>query len=117
MRRAVLSFLACLWALPAGADGFQTVKDRGTFLSLVQDRDLTRSGISLQVSPSGKISGRALGRDVTGAWRWSNGYFCRELFWGSRNLGPNCQMVKANGKSLRFISDQGKGIHADFQLD
>lgn len=117
MRRAVLSVLACLWALPAGADGFQTVKDRGTFLSLVQDRDLTRSGISLQVSPSGKISGRALGRDVTGAWRWSNGYFCRELFWGSRNLGPNCQMVKANGKSLRFISDQGKGIHADFQLE
>ncbi len=117
MRITVLSVLTFIWALPAGADGFQTVKDRGTFLSLVQARDLTRSGISLQVSPSGQISGRALGRDVTGAWRWSNGYFCRELFWGSRNLGPNCQMVKANGKSLRFISDQGKGIHADFKLD
>jgi hypothetical protein len=36
MKRVVMSVLTCLWALPAGADGFQTIKDRSTFLSLVQ---------------------------------------------------------------------------------
>ncbi|MEO0370894.1 MAG: dihydrodipicolinate reductase [Pseudomonadota bacterium] len=101
---------------PAQADGFQQIQSKSTFVSLMNGRELTRFGINLVVTPDGRIDGRAFGRDVTGAWRWQGGYFCRDLFWGARNLGPNCQMVKRQGRTIRFISDKGAGQFADLQL-
>ena len=53
---------------------------------------------------------------VSGAWRWQQGYFCRDLYFGSDDLGFNCQMVTVNGSTIRFIADQGQGEHADFRL-
>ena len=117
LKMPLFATVFALFPLATLADGFVPVKDRGTFLSLIKDRDLTRLGITLQVSQDGQITGKALGQSVRGAWRWSNGFFCRDLIWGRRDLGPNCQMVKVNGKTLRFISDQGKGMHADLSLD
>lgn len=106
-----------LLSQPVMADGFQTVRDKGTFVSLVQGKSLKRSGISLAVTPDGKIAGRALGRPVTGAWQWQGGYFCRDLYWGARDLGPNCQQVEVQGRTLRFTSDRGAGMYADLTLD
>ena len=120
MHRTLIAATLATLALPVAAalaDGFQTVKDRKTFLSLVQGRDLKRTGITLQVAPDGQITGRAMGRDVTGAWKWAGGYFCRDLFWGQRDLGPNCQMVKVKDGVVRFIADEGKGIYADMRLE
>ena len=118
MSRGILA-LVCLLLIapPALAEGFQTVRDRGTFVSLVQGKSLKRSGIALTVTPDGQILGRALGRPVTGAWRWQGGYFCRDLFWGKRDLGPNCQQVQVQGRTLRFTSDRGAGMYADLTLD
>ncbi|MEM7731280.1 MAG: dihydrodipicolinate reductase [Pseudomonadota bacterium] len=101
---------------PAKADGFEQIQSKSTFVSLMNGRELTRFGINLVVTPDGRIDGRAFGRDVRGAWRWQGGYFCRDLFWGQRNLGPNCQMVKLQGRTIRFISDKGAGEFADLQL-
>ena len=92
------------------------VKNRDVFVSLMDGRELTRFGIKLIVTPDGKIDGRAFGRNVTGAWRWQSGYFCRDLYWGQRDLGPNCQAVKVQGRTVRFISDQGSGEFADLVL-
>lgn len=104
-------------AAPLAADAFEPVKEQAEFVSLVAERDLTRFGIRLNVSPSGNIEGRAFGRKVTGAWQWRDGYFCRELFVGSDDLGgPNCQLVLKNGETLRFIADKGKGDYADLTL-
>ena len=104
-------------ATPAAADTFSTVKEQAEFVRLVSDRDLTRFGIRLNVSPSGNIEGRAFGRKVTGAWQWQNGYFCRELYVGSDDLGgPNCQLVLTNGETVRFIADKGTGESADLTL-
>ena len=108
--------MAAFTAAPATADGFATVKERDSFVSLIDGRQLTRFGIKLDVSPSGQINGSAFGRDVTGAWRWQAGYFCRDLYWGKRDLGPNCQMVKVQGSTVRFISDKGAGEFADLRL-
>jgi hypothetical protein len=103
--------------MPAAAQAeFAQVTDRERFVSLIEGRDLTRFGIRLEVTRDGQIRGRAFGRDVTGAWRWAQGYFCRDLYWGSMELGANCQAVRQNGDTLRFISDQGQGQYADLYL-
>lgn len=116
MHRATALVSALLLSAPAFAESFKPVTNRDTFVSLMQNRELTRFGINLKVSPDGRIDGRAFGRDVRGAWRWQSGYFCRDLYWGQKNLGPNCQAVKIQGQTVRFISDQGTGEHADLTL-
>jgi len=104
-------------ATPALADpNLSKVTDRSEFERLVVGRDLSIFGIKLTVTPEGQIAGRAYGRTVTGAWRWKDGYFCRDLFWGERDLGPNCQEVRVSGKTVRFTSDRGKGRFADLTM-
>ncbi|AWZ20612.1 hypothetical protein RTM1035_02700 [Roseovarius sp. TM1035] len=116
MRVALAVLLILGLAAPAMAEGFAPVTKRDRFVSLIEGRDLTRFGITLNVTSDGQIKGRAFGRDVTGAWRWNGDYFCRDLYWGSMDLGPNCQAVRVQGNTLRFISDQGAGQFADLSL-
>jgi len=116
MRFAVLALATVLLATSASAEQFDKVDDRDAFVSLIKDRKLTRLGIRLTVTPSGQIVGRAFGRDVSGAWQWRAGYFCRDLYWGQRDLGANCQEVKVQGATVRFTSDRGAGDFADLYL-
>ncbi len=116
MRILILLCLSLALSAPAKADGFSQVTDRQKFVSLVDGRELTRFGIKLDVMPDGRIVGRAFGRPVTGAWNWRSGYFCRDLYWGDYDIGANCQAVKVQGATLRFISDRGTGRYADLQL-
>lgn len=102
--------------LPVFADGFAPVKEKAEFVRLIQDKKLTRFGISLRVSETGAINGSAFGSDVTGSWSWKDGLFCRDLAYGSTDLGWNCQAVQRNGDTLRFTSDAGKGDSADLRL-
>ncbi|MDZ7710687.1 MAG: dihydrodipicolinate reductase [Roseovarius sp.] len=114
--RFVIVFLGLMAGPMAAQAEFAPVSERGRFVSLIEGKDLTRFGIRLEVTPDGRIRGRAFGRDVTGAWRWAGGYFCRDLYWGSMELGANCQAVRTRGDTLRFISDQGTGQYADLYL-
>lgn len=116
MKHAFALVLLMGLAAPAGAEGFSQISEKGTFVSLVEGRQLSRMGIKLDVTRDGRIKGRAFGRDVTGAWQWQAGYFCRDLYWGQMDLGPNCQAVKVQGRTMRFISDRGTGRYADLQL-
>ena len=84
--------------------------------NLVKDKKLERFLISLSVTGDGKIEGSAAGRDVSGDWNWIDGYFCRTLMWGERELKYNCQKVTFDGRRLRFISDRGAGQSASFAL-
>lgn len=104
-----------LAASPAYAD-LVRITERGAFVSTVQGRELARFGINLRVAPDGTISGRALGRDVTGTWTWEGGMFCRTLDAGDRSWGRNCQVVSSDGSSIRFHADQGTGDIADFNI-
>ncbi|MEM9318626.1 MAG: dihydrodipicolinate reductase [Pseudomonadota bacterium] len=113
---AALMALCTLGTSPAIAEEFTVVSDREQFLSLITGRELTRMGIRLEVSPGGEISGRAFGTPVTGAWDWNGNYFCRDLYYGEEDLGPNCQQVAVNGNTLRFTSDRGTGRYADLRL-
>lgn len=115
MRYAI--FLTALLAgTAANADALDVVQSKSNFMQIVKGKDLTRMGIILQVAENGQITGRAFGRDVSGEWRWQDGYFCRSLYWGSRDLGDNCQQVAIDDGDIRFTSDRGKGQHANFGL-
>ena len=102
----------------AWADSFQPVTDQSTFVELVNGRNLTNRlyNLSLNVSPSGNISGSALGWDVTGTWSWQGGYFCREMAWGGDPIPYNCQLVEVAGDQVRFTTDRGAGDSAAFRL-
>ena len=116
MRLSVIACIAAVISGPAIAEEFDQIDSRSEFISLISNKHLTRFGIQLTVTPSGQIEGNAFGRTVTGAWQWKSGYFCRDLYWGQRDLGPNCQAVKVQGSTIRFISDQGTGEYADLKL-
>jgi hypothetical protein len=117
MPSLALAAASLIAAETAAAESFQPLRDQRAFVGLVQGRDLTRFGIRLEVTPAGEIKGSAFGTPVTGQWRWQDGYFCRDLYWGERDLGPNCQEVQVNGETLRFISDRGEGMFADLSLE
>ena len=107
---------AALLALAAPAQAFDRVASKSDFVGLVAGKALTRMGITLTVLPDGRIEGRAFGRPVKGDWRWQGGLFCRDLTFGERDLGPNCQVVQRRGDTLRFIADEGRGDYADLRL-
>lgn len=113
---AIAALGASLSVLPIAAHAFEKVDSRSDFVSLIQGKALTRFGIQLDVTDQGDILGRGFGRDVTGAWQWQGSFFCRSLYWGTYDLGYNCQEVRVNGDTLRFTSDEGAGDSADLQL-
>ena len=115
MRILVLAILTSLVS-PALAEGYDRISDRGAFVNLVSGKSLTSLGVSLTVSPSGAISGRAFGRTVSGSWSWNGGYFCRTMQAGDKVFARNCQLVQKNGNRLRFIADKGTGATADLRI-
>ena len=98
-RIATAIILSCVLAAPAAAQNFVPVNDRSEFLDIVGGKQLQIRlyGLSLSVLPDGRISGEAVGRPVTGNWAWQDGYFCRDMDWGDRDIGYNCQLVEVAG--------------------
>lgn len=123
MSRKVKSFslVACasvMFVSTAMAEGFQRIEDEVKFLNAIEDRQLKRFGIRLQVSGDGQILGRAFGQKVSGDWDWKDGFFCRDLYLGGRELDPdNCQLVEIKGNTVRFTSDMGQGDYADLRIE
>ena len=118
MRILAVAALAAGLSLPGAtpAVAFERITSVQEFAQTVVGRELTRFGITLQVTPDGAIQGRGFGRPVSGEWRWENGLFCRDMDWGSTDIGYNCQAVLRDGNRVRFIADQGQGDSADFRL-
>ena len=114
--RNVLAATLLLLALPAHADGYDRISDRGAFVGLVDGKTLRSLGVSLVVTSSGAIGGRAFGRDITGAWIWDGGLFCRTMQAGDRAFARNCQVVERQGNRIRFIADRGTGDVADLTI-
>ena len=94
------------------------ISSRSDFTTVIDGNTLVLRlyGIRLNVNTDGTITGRALGRDVTGDWAWKDGYFCRTMFWGKREIPYNCQLVEIDGNRVRFTTDQGVGDSADFVI-
>ena len=120
MARMLPALALCLLpALPAEANDYAKIDDLNRFLSLVEGRELRLPlyGVRLRLAPDGTISGSALGWEITGSWRWEDGYFCREMDWSGTPIPMNCQLVEARGDSeVRFTVDRGAGDSASFRL-
>ncbi|MGB1234291.1 MAG: dihydrodipicolinate reductase [Planktomarina sp.] len=117
MRKSVLVALFAMMASPVFA--YTAVKDEAQFRSLIEGKSLSifLYGLSLNVQQNGTITGKAVGSPITGSWSWNDGYFCRDMKWGSREIEYNCQLVEYNGSNrMRFTTDQGAGDSADFRL-
>lgn len=115
MRVLASAVLLSFAAVPALAE-FQTVTSATEFAQIVTGKTLTRPLVELTVTPNGGIAGMGAAWEVTGEWRWQDGYFCRDLFWGGTDLGFNCQEVQVNQDRIRFTSDRGQGQSAVFRL-
>lgn len=117
MKTLFLSLGLSLAASAAVAD-YVPVTDEATFLQLVEGRELRHRfyPITLSVLPDGQVSGSAVGWGVEGTWRWEDGFFCRELFWGGDPIPYNCQLVEIDEDVIRFTVDQGAGQAAAFRL-
>ena len=102
-------------AVPAAAE-FDRITDEDKFRQIVTGKNLTRPLVRLRVTGDGRIQGTGAAREVRGEWSWREGLFCRDLYWGERDLGYNCQTVEVRGATMRFTSDAGQGDHADFRL-
>jgi hypothetical protein len=118
-RMLAILAISVLAALPARAEGFAPIRDRGEFLSLVEGRELRLNlfRIRIEVRGDGQIVGSALGWDLSGDWDWRDGYFCREMDWSGYEIPLNCQLVEAKGaEAMRFTVDKGAGDSALFKL-
>lgn len=115
LRVAMLSVFLVGLAATAQAE-FAKVKNQDEFIRLVKGKTLSRPFVNLTVTPDGRIEGMGARWEVTGNWRWINGFFCRDLFWGGDEIGYNCQEVRAHDGRLQFTSDEGKGQSAVFRL-
>ena len=118
MRQVLIAVLVAMLGTAALANDYKPVQDRNTFLSLVDGRELQLGvpRVALRVLPDGTITGRALGWDITGKWRWESGFFCREMDWSGYPIPQNCQLVEQRGSELRFTSNKGAGQSAAFRL-
>ena len=118
---AAFSLLFGALSTPALAE-YRPVQDRGEFMQLVNGRTLvlTRPGIArpiaIQVQRNGALTGEARGYELTGAWQWENGRFCRQMDWGGYNVRYSCQAVSKDGDTLKFVSDRGLFRTAYFEL-
>ena len=100
----------------AAAQTNEWVKDEDRFINLIDGKKLKRFLIELSVQTDGTIIGMGAGTDVTGNWNWQDNYFCRNLSWGNRDLGSDCQKVELKDQKLFFTSDQGRGATAGFSI-
>ena len=116
MRIFYLSFLLSLMVVSAQAG--ERILDRLTLLDMVSQKVLILRlfGIKLKIMEDGRIEGKAMGRDVVGDWEWQDGFFCRSMFWGERDVGYNCQEVSIKNKKIKFTSDRGLGARAQFLI-
>lgn len=116
MTELLITAVAASAAPAAAAADFVRITDQSSFERAVLGKTLSRPLIRLQVLSAGKITGRGATAPVTGDWQWREGYFCRDLAWGDRDLGYNCQEVALDGARIRFTSDRGAGQSAVFKL-
>lgn len=87
------------------------ITSRSEFVSKVANRDLTRLGIGVRVSPGGQISGSAFGTKLTGTWNWDGRVFCREMQWGQRTFDYSCQSVILRDDRVYFQPRSGNAVY------
>ena len=103
------SIVAGVVAGPAFAE-FKKIKTEAQFQKQVVGAKISNNGTWLVLSNDGKLTGKtAKGDKMNGVWKWNQGFFCRNLLIGKKELGSDCQVVAIDGNEVQFTREQGKG--------
>ena len=116
-RAAGLGVAACVGVLAAAVHAqsdngpFEVVSDYATFEARLigpKIADMADDANYFVIVPDGTIEGTWFGKEMIGAWRWEDGYFCRTLS-APRPAPEDCQEWAIGGETVRLVRDRGKG--------
>lgn len=81
------------------------------------DKKFTNKNGYAILHEDGTITGEFNNEITTGTWAWEDGYYCRTVKVGSKDLGHDCQVVEVSGDMLTFKSKKGKGRKGSFRIE
>ena len=98
------------------SSGEKTITTEKEFRTKVVGKKLiTDRGYAL-VQEDGSMAGKLGGRELTGEWTWEDGYYCRSVALGDRQLPDDCQMVTIEGDEVTFYRKKGYGNGFVYQI-
>jgi len=97
--------------LAAASSTDERITTRAEFVDRVANRNLSRLGVGVRVTPGGQIEGSAFGTPVTGSWDWRGNRFCREMKWGDRSWEDSCQAVVIRENRVYFQPSSGSSVY------
>lgn len=102
--------LTAMGTVSASADSFKRIKTEQEFNSIVVGKKLSWGGGTAVVQANGKTTGKLNKQGkYSGNWKFTKGFYCRNLVISGKETGTNCQTVEVSGNQLRLTRDQGKG--------
>ena len=111
VRTGMISGLIASFVLisPVQAESLKRIRKAADFQAMVVGKTFGDDVTTMVVTADRKISGKFQNDNIVGAWKWSNGYFCRNVNVGQRAMGNDCQLVKADSTEVSFTREKGKG--------
>lgn len=111
IRTGLISALVAGFVLvsSAQAESLKRIRKEADFQALVVGKTFGDDQTTMVIAADGKISGKFQNDKIIGAWKWSNGYFCRNVNVGQRAMGNDCQVVKTDSTEVSFTRQKGKG--------
>ena len=79
------------------------------FRAKVVGKKLITERGNVTIQADGSLTGQLGGKEVSGEWTWDDGYYCRSVAFGNRQLRDDCQMVTIVGKEVTFYRKKGYG--------
>ena len=87
---------------------YEEVTDEQTFRAAVVERQLSwPGGFNVRFRADGVISGSFPAGELTGAWQWVDGHFCRSLKVGHRRIPRECLTIEIGDGRVRFRRENG----------
>ncbi|WP_299476197.1 hypothetical protein [uncultured Roseibium sp.] len=80
------------------------------FLEQVAGKRLVNGDSWVVIAPGGTVYGVGPDQDeISGTWRWSDVYYCREILFGGKDLTEDHQTVRLDGDKVSFVHQRGEG--------
>ncbi|MDD9724565.1 hypothetical protein PVV74_03755 [Roseovarius sp. SK2] len=106
---AITALGVSMLALPASASDFERVETKAEFDRVIVGRKAVASWGWVISQPNGTVVGQVDGEKAAGSWEWKNGFWCRTISFGSKDMPHDCQAVFHKGSTAIFIRDKGQG--------
>ena len=101
----------------AADSGKKRITTEKEFRTIVAGKKLTsKAGYSIN-HKDGNITGNFRDRELTGTWTWEDGYFCRSVMLGNKDLPDDCQVITVSGDKVTYIRNRGEGKGLTYQIE